>query len=87
MYWNFVAIDGVIKNQINKQQDETLKVKKVFLQCNILDTKLTGKQGCVSMQSYQQLSSRKNLSAWRRHDRLVRAFTAQEHNFASFGDM
>jgi hypothetical protein len=25
MYWNFVAIDGVIKNQINKQQDATLK--------------------------------------------------------------
>jgi hypothetical protein len=24
MYWNFVAIDGVIKNQINIQQDATL---------------------------------------------------------------
>jgi hypothetical protein len=28
MYSNFVAIDGVIKNQINTQQDATLKGKK-----------------------------------------------------------
>jgi hypothetical protein len=28
MYWNFVAIDGVIENQINTQQDATLKGKK-----------------------------------------------------------
>jgi hypothetical protein len=28
MYWNFVAIDGVIKNQINTQEDATLKGKK-----------------------------------------------------------
>jgi hypothetical protein len=27
MYWNFVAIDGIIKNQINTQQDATLKGK------------------------------------------------------------
>jgi hypothetical protein len=27
MYWNFVAIDGVIKNQLNTQQDATLKGK------------------------------------------------------------
>jgi hypothetical protein len=29
MYWNFVAIDGVIKNQINMQQDATLKGKNI----------------------------------------------------------
>jgi hypothetical protein len=28
MYWNFVAIDGVKKNQINTQQDATLKGKQ-----------------------------------------------------------
>jgi hypothetical protein len=28
MYLNFVAIDGVIKNQINTQEDATLKGKK-----------------------------------------------------------
>jgi hypothetical protein len=31
MYWNFVAIDGVIKNQINMQQDATLKGKKKYV--------------------------------------------------------
>jgi hypothetical protein len=29
MYWNFVAIDGVIKNQLNTQQDATLKGKNI----------------------------------------------------------
>jgi hypothetical protein len=27
MYWNFVAIDGVVKNQINTLQGATLKGK------------------------------------------------------------
>jgi hypothetical protein len=27
MYWNFVAIDGVIKNQLDTQQDATPKGK------------------------------------------------------------
>jgi hypothetical protein len=29
MYWNFDAIDGVIKNQINTQQDATLEGNNV----------------------------------------------------------
>jgi hypothetical protein len=33
MYWNFVAIDGVKKNQINTQQDATLKGKNHFVGC------------------------------------------------------
>jgi hypothetical protein len=34
MYWNFVAIDGVIKNQINTQQDATLKGKHYYANNN-----------------------------------------------------
>jgi hypothetical protein len=29
MYWNFVAIDGVIKNQLDAQQDATPKGKNI----------------------------------------------------------
>jgi hypothetical protein len=78
-YWNFVAIDGIIRNQLDAQQDATLKGKKLNLHVQFCSTNVS-KNGVMNMgiRLYNKIPNKiMEVRKMRQFKRVFRSYSVQ----------